>query len=72
MRNVIEKSTNVQVEYPVHLFPSQSHCQRIQRIVLFSPRPESVGESQKILFVYLVKDRHHGLLNNFVLQRGNP
>jgi hypothetical protein len=72
VRNSIEKSTNVPVENPVHLLPSQAHRQCIQRILLFSPCPEPVGESQKVLFIDLIENRHHGLLNDFILQRGNP
>ncbi len=51
------------------LLRSDSHRQRVQRIMLASPRPESVGESQKILFVNLIQDHHHGPLDDFVFQR---
>ena len=37
-----------------------------------APWSEPVGESQKVLFIDLVEDRHHGLLNNLVLQRRDP
>ena len=72
VRNVIEKSTNVQIEHPVHLLPPQAHGQCVQRLVLVAPRPEPIGESQKVLFVYLIEHRHHGLLDYLVLQRGDP
>jgi hypothetical protein len=72
VRNVIEKSTNVQIEHPVHLLPLQAHAQSVQRIVLATPRPESVRESQKVLFVNLIENRHHGLLDDLVLQRSDP
>ena len=49
-----------------------SHRQRIQRIVLASPWPESVGESQKILFVDPIEDDHHGPLDNLVFQCRDP
>jgi hypothetical protein len=32
---------------------------------------EPVGEAFEVLFVYLIEDGYHGLLNNFVLQRRN-
>jgi hypothetical protein len=58
--------------HPVHLPPPQAHCQCVQPVVLAAPRPEPVGESQKVLFVDLIENRHHGLLNYLVLQRGDP
>src|SRR5450759_3680162 len=39
---------------------------------LAAPRPDPIRESQKVLFVDLVENRHHGLLDYLVLQRGDP
>src|ERR1700687_3014953 len=36
--------------------------------MLPTSRSKPVGEPPKILFVYLVEDRYHGLLNDLVLQ----
>ena len=36
--------------------------------MLAAPRPEPIGEPQKILFVNLIEDRHYGLLNDLILQ----
>jgi site-specific DNA recombinase len=72
VRQIVEKTANVHVEYPVHLPPSQSHRQRVQRIVLAAPRPKPIRESQKVLFVDCIEHRHHCLLHNLVLQRGDP
>jgi len=68
VRQIIEKATNVGIENPVHLLPHDPHPERVQCIVLAAPRPETIGEPQKVLFVYLVEDRHYGLLNDLVLQ----
>jgi hypothetical protein len=40
VRQIIEKSTNVGIENPVHLLPHDPHPERIQSIVLAAPRPE--------------------------------
>src|SRR5579863_2319057 len=56
VRNIIEKSTNVQIEHPVHSPPPQSHPERVQRIMLASPWPEPIGESQKVLFINLIEN----------------
>jgi hypothetical protein len=40
--------------------------------MLTAPRPEPIREALKVLFVDLVENRHHGLLNDLVLQRGDP
>src|SRR5450631_3313707 len=36
--------------------------------MLAAPRIETIGEPHKILFVNLIEDRRHGLLNDFILQ----
>jgi hypothetical protein len=33
-----------------------------------TPGPKPIGEPQKVLFVYLVEDRHYRLLDDLVLQ----
>jgi hypothetical protein len=35
--------------------------------MLAAPGSESVREAQKVLFIYLIKDRSHRALDNFVL-----
>src|SRR5947209_4132526 len=72
-RSAIRCSTNfTSHSCETYLLPSQAHGQSVQRIMLAAPRPEPVGESQKVLLVDLVEYRHHGLLNHLVLQRGDP
>ena len=65
--NSIQKAPDVRVENPIHFPPHDSHPERIQRIMLSSPRSEPIRESQKVLFVNLIKDRSHGVLNDFVI-----
>src|ERR1039458_8564854 len=68
---MIEKATNIGIENPVHFLPHDPHPQRVQRLMLTSPRPETIREPQKILFVNLVEDCHYGLLNDLILQGCN-
>jgi len=70
--NFIEKAPNVGVKNPIHFPPHDSYPERIQRIVLASSRSESIGEPQKVLFVNLIEDRHHRVLDDFVFQRSDP
>ena len=54
---MVEKAPNVQVQHPVHLFPQDPLVELIQRIVLATPRTESIRKLDKVLFV----DRIHHL-----------
>jgi len=70
--NFIEKAPNVGVKNPIHFLPHDSHPECIQRIVLASPRAETIREPQKVLFVNLIEDRHHCVLDDFIFQRSDP
>ena len=67
--HVIEEATDVRIEHPVHLLPLHSDHERIERLMRTAARTEPVGEALEVDLIYLVEDRHHGLLNDFVLQR---
>src|SRR5436305_1229268 len=67
----IEKAANVHIEHPVHVLRQQSGVERIQRIMLASPRPESVRETQKVGFVDSVQHLDGRTLDDLVLQHGN-
>ena len=43
----------------------------VQRIVLAAPRPESIGEAEKIFLVDGLQNRHDCLLDDLVLQAQN-
>src|SRR5690242_18128197 len=45
--------------------------QRIQRVMLAAPRAEPIGEPEKVLFIDLIEDLHHCLLDDLVLQGRN-
>src|SRR5207247_9801385 len=67
----VEETTNVCVEYPVHLPSLDSDGKRIQRIVLASLGPEPVREAEEIHFVDGVEHLDDGSLDKLVLQRCN-
>src|SRR5437773_7343162 len=65
MGQTIEKSPNVAIENPVHLLVHDPDPQRVQRLMLAAPRAEPIRETQKVLLINTVEDRHDGLLNDF-------
>src|ERR1700733_7872339 len=69
---IVEKAPDVTVQNPVHLLPRDPDVQRIQRLMLAAPWPKTIRETPKILFINLIEDRDHGLLDNFVLQCRDP
>jgi len=63
-----EKALDVSVKSVVHLLLQKHVRQLIQRIMLAAPRTESIGEAERVLFVDLVEEAGHGLLDDFVFQ----
>ncbi|HEX2711139.1 MAG TPA: recombinase family protein [Candidatus Acidoferrales bacterium] len=66
--HVVKEAANVGVEHPVHSLPLDAHRQRVQRLVWAATGPKPVREAFEVDLVDLVEDRHHSLLNDFVLQ----
>jgi hypothetical protein len=60
--------TDVGIQHPIHLLPYDPYPERIQRIMRVAPRSETTGEPQEVLFVNLIEDRSHRMLDDFVLQ----
>src|SRR6266566_3632201 len=67
----IQKAANIQIEHPVHLSRQQSRIERVQRLMLTSPGPEPIRESEKIRFVDSVQHFDRRALDDFVFQRRN-
>ncbi len=65
----IEEALNVRVQYPVHAPAVNIHTQRVPRLMSMPPGTETVAESSKVPLVYFIQDGHHGLLDDFILQR---
>ena len=68
----VEKLTNVHVEHPVHLLRDDPDVKRVQRVMLASPRAESVREAEKVRLVDLVEHFYGGTLDYLVFQRRYP
>jgi len=66
--HVVEEATDVRIEHPVHPLPLDAHCQRVQRLMWAATGTEPIREALEVDLVYLVEDRHHGLLDDLVLQ----
>src|SRR5712692_7724497 len=66
---VIEEATDVGIKHPVHSLPLDAHRQRIKRLMRAATGTEPVRKAFEVDLVDLVEDRHHRLLNDFVLQR---
>src|SRR2546425_4399709 len=64
----IEESTNVRVEYPVHLPLLDAHPQRIQGVVAAASGSKPVAEADKVLLVNLFEHGLDGPLDNLVFQ----
>ena len=63
--------TNVRIEHPVHPPAQDSDGERVQRLVRIKPRPDPVGEAEKVRLIDGVQDLDEGLLKALVLRRGN-
>src|SRR5208337_584735 len=68
VRYSVEKAANIQIQHPVHLLRQQSRVERIQRVMLASPRSEPVRESKKVRFVDGVQHLDRRALDDFVFQ----
>src|SRR5665213_2712690 len=66
---IVVKAADVRIEHPVHLLPLDTHTQCIERLMRAATGTEPIREALEVDLTNLVEDRHHGLLNDFVLQR---
>ena len=42
VRQIVEKSSKVRIEHPVHSLPLDAHSQRVQRLMRVATRPEPI------------------------------
>src|ERR1019366_1190948 len=66
--HVVKEATNVRIEHPVHSLPLNARRQRVQRLMRAATGPEPIRKAFEVDLIDLVEDRHHSLLNDFVLQ----
>src|SRR5437764_5244368 len=67
--NTIQKAFDVKIEHPVHLPRQQSRVERIQRLMLASPRSEPVRKAEKVRLVDGAQHLDRGTLDDLVFQR---
>src|SRR5260370_16721005 len=65
---IVEKASDISIQNVVHLLLQERVRQRIQRVMLTAPRAKAIREAEKILFIYLIEDRGHGVLDELIFQ----
>ena len=68
MANRVKETTDISVQYPVHLGARNSNGQCIQRVILPALWPKTIRESEEVLFVYCVEYLHQCALDDFIFQ----
>ena len=68
----IEEALDVGIKYVVHLPFHERIRQRIQRLMLAASRTKSIREAEEVLLINLVEDDDHCVLDDLVLQCGDP
>src|SRR5208283_2601997 len=68
---VVKEPSDIGVQNVVHLLLQERVRQRIQRLMLAASRTKTIREAEKVLFVDLVEDGDHGLLDDLVFQSRN-
>ena len=69
LRHLREERPDIGVEYVAHLPGADSGDERVQRVMLAAPRPESVRKPEKIFLVDRVQHHGRGSLDDFVFER---
>src|SRR3972149_10375472 len=70
--DVVEEAANIRINDPVHLAFRDPYKQGVQGSVTATSRTEAVTEPQKVLLVDTFQDRACRLLDDLVLQGGDP
>jgi hypothetical protein len=69
---VVEKASDVSVQNVVHFLLQERVRQRVQRIVLAASRAKTIRKAKKVLFLDLVEDSGHSVLDDLIFQGRNP
>jgi hypothetical protein len=59
------------VQNVVHLLRYERERLRIQRVMLAAPWAEAIRDSEKVLFIDLIEDGSHGVLDELIFQGKN-
>ena len=57
--HVVEETTDVRIEDPVHTLPGDAHMQRVERLMWTPTRPKPIREAPKIHPINLVEDPYN-------------
>src|SRR4051794_7459036 len=68
----VEERLDVSVKHPIHPPLGKSDTECIQGVMLVTPGSEPIGEAKEVHLVDRRQNRDDRLLDNLVLQRGNP
>jgi hypothetical protein len=66
--HVVKEATNVRIEHPVHPLPLDAHSQCVERLMRAATGSKSIRKAFEVDLINLVENRHHSLMNYFVLQ----
>src|SRR6516162_6353856 len=69
MFDSVEKCSDVNIKHPVHFPARDSDVERVQCIVLATPRPKPIRKTQKVLLPDVVENRPYRVLDDLVFQR---
>lgn len=69
---VIEKSSDVSIQDPVHLLGVDADVQGVETVVLPSARSVSIRKSKEVSFIDCIQNLCRGSLNDFILQHRYP
>src|SRR5262245_25664305 len=69
---VVEKSTDIRIDYPVDVQRPTLLTQFVQRLMGTVPLPEAMGEGMEIFLEDRLQDHHHRPLDDLVLEAGFP
>src|SRR4030042_723648 len=68
----LQEALDVRIQHPVHLPLGDPDPDRVQRLMRAALRPEPVAGTVKVLLVDLVQHPYRPLLDDLILQRGDP
>jgi hypothetical protein len=63
-----EKAPDISIQNVVHLLLQERVRQRIQRVMLAAPQAKTIREAEKILFIDLIEDGSHSVLDKLIFQ----
>jgi hypothetical protein len=69
---VVEKSTDIRLDYPVDVQRPTLLTQLVERLMGTVPLPEAMGKGVKVMLEAGLQEHHHRPLDTLVLEAGFP